>query len=206
MNFGTLGAMEIAAPTTAQNRTEETLLQFDTSAIESGFNTAYGAGNWTITSVTLQLFSNVATAGTQPANSIFNKIAVGGFELDWLSDNNWSQTAITYNNISSVLPGTGGNTSASLGDFNYLANGAGSTTWTLGLDPNLVNDIDGGGAVTIFGTPTAGSTVGYLYNTLGLNGAVLDVTATEVPEPSAMAMMVSSLLGWAAIRRCKNQT
>src|SRR5277367_1132154 len=85
MNFGTLGAMEIAAPTTAQNRTEETLLQFDTSAIESGFNTAYGAGNWTITSVTLQLFSNVATAGTQPANSIFNKIAVGGFELDWLS-------------------------------------------------------------------------------------------------------------------------
>ena len=102
MNFGTLGAMEIAAPTGAQSRTEEALLQFDTSAIESGFNSDFGAGNWAVTSVTLKLFSNVSTAGTQPGNSSFNKIAAGQFELDWLSDNNWSQTAVTWNNLSRI--------------------------------------------------------------------------------------------------------
>jgi hypothetical protein len=204
MNFGTLGAMELAAPTTAQNRTEETLLGFNTSTLFSDFNSDYGVGNWTVTSVTLQLFSNVSTAGTQPNNSSFNKIAAGQFELDWLSDNNWSQTAITWDTLPSILPGTGNNTLASLGDFQYLANGASSTTWTLGLDPNLVSDIASGGEVTIFGQPTAGSTVGYLFNTAGVNGAELNVTATEVPEPSAMALMASCLAGWLAVRRWKN--
>jgi hypothetical protein len=205
MNFGTMGAMEIAAPTTAQNRTEETLLQFNTAAIQSTFNADYGPGNWTVTSVTLKLFSNVAQAGTQPNNSSFNVIAAGGFELDWLSDNNWSSTTVTWNNLPNLLPGTGNNTLASLGDFNWLANGAPNTTWSLGLDPNLVNDIDGGGAVTIFGQPTAGSTVGYLFNTALVNAAVLNVTATAVPEPSAMALIASGLAGMAAIRRWKNQ-
>jgi hypothetical protein len=204
-NFGTLAAMEIAGPTAAQNRTEETLLQFNTASMESSFNADYGAGDWEVTDVTLSLFSNVSTDGTQPNNSSFNKIAPGGFELDWLSDNNWSQTAITWNNISSVLPGTGGNTMASLGDFDWLANGASSTTWTLGLDPNLVNDIDGGGQVTIFGQPAAGSTVGYLFNTAGLNGAELNVTVAAVPEASAMALIVSSLAGGLALRRWMNQ-
>lgn len=211
MNFGTLGAMEIAAPTTAQNHTEETLLQFNTAALESAFNADYGVGDWTVTSVTLEQFSNVSTAGQQPGNPSFNKIAAGEFELDWLSDNNWSQTGITWNTLPSVLPGTDGNTSASLGDFDWLANGASSTTWTLGLDPNLVNDIDSGGDVTILGKPTAGSTVGYLFNTLAMNGngAVLNVTATRVPEPatvaSTLAMMASSLAGLVAMRRWTNQ-
>ena len=141
----TLGAMEIAAPTGAQSRTEEALLQFDTSAIESGFNSDFGAGNWAVTSVTLKLFSNVSTAGTQPGNSSFNKIAAGQFELDWLSDNNWSQTAVTWNNLPSLLAGTGGNLQDSLGDFNWLANGASSTTWSLGLDGNMVSDIEAAG-------------------------------------------------------------
>jgi hypothetical protein len=205
MNFGGMGAMEIAVPTAAQNRTEESLIQFNTATLQSDFNADYGAGNWAVTSVTLKLFSNFATAGVQPNNSSLNQIAAGGFELDWLSDNNWSATAITWNTLPSVLPGTGNNTLASLGDFIWPATGAASTTWTLGLDPNLVNDISSGGAVTIFGQPTAGSTVGYLFNTLNNNPAVLNVTVTEVPEPSAMAMIVSGLVGLGAIRLRKNQ-
>jgi len=209
MNFGTMGAMEIAAPTSAQNRTEETLQRFDTSAIESGFNADYGVGEWAITSVTLELFSNVSEAGQQPANSSLNKIAAGDFELDWLSNNSWNETGITYNTLPSVLPGTGGNTSASLGDFYWPATGASSSTWTLGLDPNLLSEIDSGGDVTILGKPTAGSTVGYLFNQITLNGAYLNVTASKVPEPSSMAstlaMMASSLAGFRAMRRSRNQ-
>ena len=204
-NFGTMGAMEIAVPNSTQSRTEESLIRFNTATIDSTFNADYGAGNWTINSVTLTLFSNFATGGVQPGNGSFNIIAAGGFELDWLSDNNWSETAITWNNISSILPGTGNNTSASLGDFYWPAAGAASTTWTLGLDPNLVSDIGSGGLVTIFGQPTAGSTVGYLFNTLNNSPAVLNVTASVVPEPSVMALVASSLVGLAAYRRRKNK-
>src|SRR6266576_2564596 len=64
-NFGTLGAMEIAAPTAAQPRSEMALLMFDTSALQASFNAAYGTGNWAVTGVTLRLFSNVALAGQQ---------------------------------------------------------------------------------------------------------------------------------------------
>jgi hypothetical protein len=206
VNFGTMGAMEIAAPTAAQSRTEESLIQFNTATLQSEFNADYGAGNWAVTAVTLSLSANNPTAGVQPSNGSFNKIAAGGFELDWLSDNNWSQTAITWNNISSVLPGIGGNTMASLGDFNYAANGVSPVTWTLGLDPNLVNDINSGGDVTIFGQPTAGSTVGYLFNTASQgNPAILNVTVEEVPEPSTIALFVSGLAGLATVRRWNNQ-
>jgi hypothetical protein len=208
-NFGAMGAMEIAVPTTAQNRTEESLIRFNTAAIESGFNTDYGVGNWTITSITLTLYSNFATAGQQPGNSSFNQIAAGEFELDWLSNDSWSSTAITWNTLPSVLPGTGNNALDSLGDFNWPATGSSSAIWTLDLDPNLVNNITSGGLATIFGQPTSGSTVGYLFNTLNNNPAYLNVTAdltSDVPEPSATAMIGSGLAGLMAVRRWKKST
>jgi hypothetical protein len=204
VNFGTMGAMEIAVPTTAQSRTEESLIRFNTAAIESGFNADYGAGNWTVTGITLTLYSNFATAGVQPGNSSFNVITAGDFELDWLSNDSWSETGITYNTISSVLPGTGNNELDSLGDFYWPAAGAASTTWTLALDPNLVGNITSGGLASIFGQPTAGSTVGYLFNTLNNSPAYLNVTAdytADVPEPGAPALMGSGVVGLLAVRR-----
>jgi len=207
VNFGSMGAVMIAAPTAAQNRTEESLIRFNTAAIKSGFDANYGAGNWTITSITLSNFSNFSTASVQPGNTSFNKIAAGGFEFDWLSNDSWSETVINWNTLPTVLPGTGNNALASLGSFNWAADGSSSQNWTLGLDPNLVNDIGTGDKVTIFGQPTAGSTVGYLFNTLNNNPAILNVTADliPVPEPSVLAMAACGLAGLVAIRRRKNQ-
>jgi len=196
-NFGPLGAMEIAAPTAAQPRTENTLLLFDASALRTGFDSTFGAGNWAVTSVSLTFFSNVATAGQQPNNSSFNKIAAGSFELGLLNNNNWSETSITWNTLPGILPGNGNtNTLTPLGTYVWPANGSASTTWTLNSDPTLLDAIDGGSQVTIFGQPTAGSTVGYLFNTLLTSPAYLNVTVEEVPEPSSPAIVfaVSCLL------------
>ncbi|PWU08565.1 MAG: hypothetical protein C5B50_29405 [Verrucomicrobia bacterium] len=191
-NFGTLGAMEIAAPTTAQPRTQETLLLFDTSALQSGFDSQFGAGNWIVTSVSLKLFSNVATAGQQPSNNSFNKIAAGNFELDLLSNNNWNETTITWNTLPTILPGTGNtNTLTPLGTFLWPATGSPSSTWTLNPDPALLSAIASGSDITIFGQPTSGSTVGYLYNTRLTNPAQLNVTAQAVPEPSFPVSVVA---------------
>lgn len=198
-NFGGLGAMEIAAPTAAQPNTEETLLGFDTSAMAASFNASYGNGGWEITSVTLSLFSNVNQAGTQPANSRFNQIAAGTFEFDLLSDDNWSQSAITWNTLPAILPGGNpGSTSTSLGTFNWAANGAASSTWILNTSQPLIDDINAGAQVTILGQPTTGSTVGYLFNTLTLNPGYLNVTVTAVPEPVSLGL-VTGLLGIAAV-------
>jgi hypothetical protein len=208
MNYGTQGAMEIAAATTAQNNTDESLLQFSTAAMLAAFNSDYGTGNWVVTGIKLELFSNMAMAGTVPGGPGLNTIAAGGFELDWLSNNTWTQSGITWNGMSAILPGTDGNVEDSLGDFTWAANTPNSPessmTWTLNVDPNMVNNIDNGTAVTIFGQPTASSTVGYLFNTLKQgNPAVLDVTVEELPEPGTMGLMVSGLVGLAACRRRK---
>ncbi len=194
-NFGTQGAMEIAAPTMAQPRTEKTLLRFSTTPMRDAFDAAYGPGNWAVTGVTLSLFSSVATAGQQPGNARFNKIASGSFEFDLLSNNNWNETSITWNTLSDILPGPGNNnTLTPLGTFVWDANGQSSSIWTLNADPNLARQIQQGDPVTIFGQPTADSTVGYLFNTLNVNPGFLNVTVTVVPEPSIPVLIASLIL------------
>jgi hypothetical protein len=191
-NFGLQGGMEIAAPTIAQPRIQKTLLRFSTAPMRAAFDTDYGPGNWTVTGVTLSLFSNVATAGQQPGNDRFNKIASGSFEFDLLSNNNWSETAITWNTLSDILPGPGNNnTLTPLGTFFWDATGQTNTIWTLDANANLAGQIYDGDPVTIFGQPTADSTVGYLFNTRNVNPGYLNVTITAVPEPSINALVAS---------------
>jgi hypothetical protein len=192
LNFGTQGAMEIAAATPAQPRTEMTLCRFDTSALQAAFDSDYGAANWVVTSVSLTFFSNVSTAGQQPGNPSFNRIAAGNFEFDLLSDNSWSETGITWNTLPEILPGSGNSNSLTpLGTFFWPASGSTSSTWTLNLVAKLADAINDGSPITILGQPTAGSTVGYLSNTLTLNPGYLNVTAEAVPEPSCGTLVIS---------------
>lgn len=192
--FGIRGAMEIAAPTAAQPRTLLTLMWFDTAGLQASFDADFGAGNWTVTSVTLTLFSSVASAGQQPANGSFNRIAAGGFEFDLLGNNNWNENAITWNTLPAILPGAGStNTLTSLGNYFWPASGAGSSTWALANDPALAQKIQTGDAVTILGQPTVGSTVGYLINTSPLRPGFLNVTAEAVPEPATLPLIAGFL-------------
>lgn len=194
-NFGTMGAMMIAVPTAAQPRTEEALFGFNTASIVSSLNAQYGAGQWSISSVTVTLYANFYTNGQQPNNTSFNKISTGDFSLDWLSNDSWSETGVTWNNIANYLPSTSStNLEENLGTYYYAA-GASSFTWSLSLTSDFVNDIINDNNVTFFGTPTADSTVGYLFNTTNNSPAVLTVTAT--PEPSTYALLLVGTAGLA---------
>lgn len=189
MNFGSLAAMEIAAPTLAQPRAEKTLLRFNTGAMRAAFDADYGPGNWTVTGVTLSLFSNVATGGVQPNNGSFNRIASGDFEFDLIGNDNWDQSSITWNTLSDILPGPGNNnTLTSLGTFFWSATGQTASLWTLNANSELASQIYSGDPISILGQSTANSTVGYLFNTVNLNPAFLNVTVTAVPEPSRLSL------------------
>lgn len=214
VNFGSQGAMEIAVPTAAQPRTQIALLRFDTAAMQASFNTDYGVGNWAVTGVTLSLFSNFPRAGVQPNNASYNKIATGGFEFDLLSNNTWSETAITWNTLPTILPAANNSNSLTpLGNFFWDATGAGSSTWTMAVGVPLTDAIVAGTQVTILGQPTTGSTVGYLFNTVPSNPGYLNVTVAAVPEPSILGTLVAGTAliichrrkkrGWPVFARCR---
>lgn len=207
VNFGTKGAMEIAVPTGTQPRTQESLLRFNTAAMRASFDADYGPVGWMVTGVTLSLFSNYATAGEQPGNVSFNQIAAGSFEFDLLSNNDWNETSITWDTLPGILPGAGNqNTLTSLGTFFWAATGERSSTWTLNNDSSLANLIYNGNEVTIFGQPTLGSTVGYLFNSSNGGPGYLNVTVTAVPEPSTELLTLSSIgaIAVCSLRRKKN--
>lgn len=198
------GAMEIAAPTTAQNRTQETLFSFNTSSILSQLNAAFPTG-WVIKSISVTFNSNNPTAGTQPNNGRFSIINAGLFSLSWLSNDGW-QSGVTWNTLSSYLPGTGTNQEQTLGTYYYFADGTGSLTWFLANTSGILADILSGGELSILGAPgdTIAGTVGYLFNTpVHGDPPVLAITAeaAPVPLPPAVLLFGPGLAGLGLYRR-----
>lgn len=207
LNFGTAGAVIIAGPTTAQPRTQNALFSFDTTAIKNQFDIQFGVGGWVITDLDLSLSSNFHVLGNQPNNTSFNRIAAGDFVLEWLSNDGWVEGAgggmgddvpgVTWNNLPSFLATT---SHTSVGTFTWNGlpppdNTNVRASWDLALATDVLNDIRSGGVVSFLGTPAAGSTVGYLFNTTRQgNPPILLVTAAPVPEPQTAAMIGMGLM------------
>ena len=205
-NFVVKKAMMIAGPTSSQNRTEQALVGFDASSIKTSFDAQYGSGNWTISSISLTLKSDTYTVGTQPGNTQFNKINSGSFALYWSSNDTWTESGVTWNNSASYLT-----TTESLGTFNYPG-GSIAMTWSLSLTSGILNDIYNGNTLSIWGAPTAGSQVAYLFNTndyvpsggsAGDYAPVLSVKA--VPEPTSAALLLLGLLPGAWVLRSRQR-
>ena len=81
-NYGGAGALSIASPGSPKGEFQS-VMQFNLSSVKSSFDSQFGAGQWSIQSVTLT-FSNAV-----PGNPIFNSSAAGNFDVSWMQNNSW---------------------------------------------------------------------------------------------------------------------
>jgi hypothetical protein len=209
-NYGGAGTLAIS-PASSDKGEFDSVIMFNTGAAITTLNSDYGAGDWTITGLTLSLASNVGTQGANPGNAIFNTINAGNFEMDWLANNSWvegtgtpntpSATGVNFNSIPTLLSG-----SDILGTYTYTPPGNGIyASYTLPLDPNLVADAAAGGNVSLYFYATNGA-VSFLFNSRSGSAPhpelTLDVTPT--PEPATVSLLALSLGGlWLLSHRKK---
>jgi hypothetical protein len=194
LNFGGAGTL-VVAPATSVKGEFQSVVKFNLTNAVGMFNTNYGAGNWTITGISLELTSNYGTGGVQPNNAIFPVISGGQFVIEWLSTNDWVEGTGTPN-----LPTTDGVTYDSLpgllsGPHEILCTNTYSppgdnvpVTYNLPLDTNLVAEVTGGGDVTLL-FYAADNQIGYLFNSYsyGRGNEPLILVTANLMQPEILS-------------------
>ena len=163
--------------------------------VVAAFDAQYGAGNWGVTAIDLQLSSNYAAAGIQPNNPDFNTIAAGYFSLNLLGSNP-DLTTLSWNYLQPVLASAG---LSPVGTFYWPASAElvnKYVTYRLTPTAELIGAIRGGN-VTLVGL-AADSGVGYLFNTntKGTPPALL-ITAEPLSPAAGPVLTLSTLPGGA---------
>ena len=224
-NYGAAGTLQVSAPGSKEGEMQS-LMKFDFSTAKTLFDGTYGAGNWAVASIILQLGTNFGTQGQQPNNAIFNKINAGLFKIDFLARNNWTEgtgtpanpttNGVTFSGPSDSLSTLESNADETLGTFTYTPVGNTGTvqpltpppaSYSLSLDPTLaasfLADVSSGSDVSL--RAYAGDTgVSYLFNSREFGTATNRPTlvVTAAPEPGSAALLGSAALIWFARRRC----
>ncbi|MDP0498111.1 MAG: PEP-CTERM sorting domain-containing protein [Verrucomicrobiota bacterium JB024] len=196
VNYGNKGAMQVSADIYGER---VAILGFDVAEAVEDFNTLYGSGNWSLTSIALQLSTNNGKANDVPNNVIFfDPIKAGAFSVEWMADDTWDEMSLCYANLTDHLS----TDDVQLGTYDWTttAESESTSTYGLGLTNALQDDILGvsGNAFISLSIWAADDTVCYLFNTRSYNTAshypTLILTAEVVPEPAHTAL-VCALLG-----------
>jgi hypothetical protein len=184
-NFGAAGALEVSAPGLPKGEFQS-LMRFDTSAAKNSFDASFGAGQWQVQSVSLQLIS------ANPLNPIFNSSAAGQFALGWMQNDAWAEgtgmpsaptsDGVTFNTLGGFLGGA----DQSLGSFNFPGGTSGNNTYMLALASSFVSDIAAGNNVSVR-MLAADSAMSYCLNSRNFGTAsvrpLLTINAVAVAEP-----------------------
>ena len=202
-NYGGAGALSVAAPGLA-NGEFQSVLRFDLSGAKTSFNSQFGAGQWSIQSITLSL------TATAPNNAIFNSSAAGQFGVSWMQNDSWTEgagtpaapttTGITF----STLPSFTSAGDEALGTFSFAGGTSGTAAYTLSLTSGFDADATAGNLVS-FRLFAADSAVSYLFDSrsFGTTGFRPLLTVVAVPEPGALSLLATgaALLLGARCRR-----
>jgi hypothetical protein len=201
-NYGGASLLAVAASGNPKGEFQS-VMRFDLTSAVSTFDTQFGAGLWSIQSVTLQLTAE------NPANQtglFATPPSAGNFSISWMQNNTWVEgtgtpaapttVGITFATLNSFI-GAG---DEDLGTFAYSGATSGSNSYTLNLTSGFTTNLLAGGPLS-FRFLAADSSVSYLFDSRSAgttaNRPVLTVTA--VPEPSSIALGVlgvSLLVGW----------
>jgi hypothetical protein len=196
-NFGAAGSLAVSAGGLPEGEFQS-VLQFNLSAAQSSFNAQFGAGQWAIQSVTLQLTSSPHN------NAIFNNIAAGQFNVSLMQNNSWvegtgtggipTSDGISFSTLQSTY--INGATDQALGTFSFPGGSSGQNSYVLTLSSGLVGDVTSGGdlSLRLF---AADSAVSYLMTSRsGTSAARPDilVQAVAVPEPSTIFLCGAALV------------
>jgi len=188
-NYGGAGSIALAAPGLPQGELQS-VLQFNFGGARSAFDAQFGAGLWSIQSVTLQLTAASAN------NPVFNTPAAGTFGISWMQNDSWQEgtgtpaapgaSGITFSSLQGTFMS---GSDESLGTFNFSGATSGASSYPLGLGPGLLRDIASGDnlSLRLFG---ADNSVSGVFNSRNFgtiaNHPLLAVVA--VPEPGTMAL------------------
>jgi hypothetical protein len=169
VNYGAAGALAVSGPDATNdmgvtNGVFDSFIRFNTGAMVTNFNAAFGSTNWVITSATL----NVTEVAAPAMNAIFNQ-GTGWFEVRWIADDNWDEgtgtpmgittTGITYDEEPSLL---NSNTDMNLGMFTN-AGLAAALSFPLALPAAFVTNMQAGGEVGFFLTAISPE-IGFTFN------------------------------------------
>ena len=205
-NYGGAGALALSAAGLSKGEFQS-VLRFDTSSAKSSFDSLYGAGLWSLQSVTLQ----VTAASVN--NALFNANSAGSFGVSWMQNVGWTEGTGTPN-----APAASGITYSSLqasfinplsdeplGTFTYNGSSSGTFGYTLAWSSGLVSDLLAGDNLSLR-LLAADSAVSYVFDSRSF-GTIASrplLSITAVPEPGTAALAVLGGLLWVsrgAIRR-----
>lgn len=202
-NFGGAGSLAVSASGLPKGEFAS-LLRFDLAPAVTSFDALYGAGFWSIQSITLTL------TATAPNNAIFNGNgagpggsnvnSAGQFSLQWLPNDAWIEgsgtpqapgaTGVTFSTLPTLVSGA----DETLGIFPFSGATTGSAAQSLALTPGFLADATTGSTVTLLATP-ADSSVAMVVNSR--TGSVFSrptLTVVAVPEPATAALALTGLL------------
>jgi hypothetical protein len=204
-NYGAAGALSVAAPGLPEGEFQSVMM-FNLSGLPNAFNTQYGAGQWSIQSVTLQL------TATKPNNGIFNASAAGMFAISWMQNTSWTEgtgtpmaptsNGITFNTLSNYV----GSGDESLGTFSYNGSTSATLTYTLNLPSGFSAAVAAGDTIGLrfYAADTA---VSFLFDSENNGGSGTHPLLTvAVPEPDALCLGLAATAPLAALKRRARRT
>jgi hypothetical protein len=189
-NYGGAGALSVAAPGLAQGPFQS-VLEFGLSGAKSSFDALFGAGQWSIQTITLQL-----TAGP-PNNPIFNASAAGQFAISFMQNNSWTEgtgtpmapttTGITFSTLSNFVSAS----DELLGTFSFGGGTNGNVVLSLNLTPSFSADVLTGGTVSLR-MFAADNAVSALFDSRSFNTSTARpvLTIAAIPEPGMVGLEV----------------
>lgn len=197
-NFGAAGSLAIAASSLPEGQFQ-TLIKYDLSSELNALNTEFGAGQWTVQSVTLTL------TASPHSNPIFNPVAAGMFNVSLMQNNSWvegtgtggapTSDGVSFNSLENVYIGP---SDQALGTFSFAGNTSGANSYSLNLSSSLVADIMGGDdlSLRLF---AADNNISYLFNSRNITGSLtaeptLTVDVGAIPEPGSVTLCVAAFM------------